>query len=78
MTLMEEVRKEGPKVDNNSTGRPPESINLDPWELSLTEPLTIAHIPDETRPPATGARASLASVGEDEPNFPETSSSMVE
>jgi hypothetical protein len=27
-------RIEGPEVDENFTGRPTKSINLDPWELS--------------------------------------------
>jgi hypothetical protein len=32
-----EVRIEGPKEDSDSTGRPTESTNLDPWGLSETE-----------------------------------------
>ena len=30
----------GPEGDRNSTGRPTKSTNLDPWELSETEPTT--------------------------------------
>jgi hypothetical protein len=33
-------RIEGPEQDRNSTGRPTESTNLNPWQLSETEPPT--------------------------------------
>jgi hypothetical protein len=41
-TLMEKLggRIEGPEWDTNSTGRPIESTNLDPWGLSETKPPT--------------------------------------
>jgi hypothetical protein len=36
-------RAEDPERDKNSMGRPTESTNLDPWELSETEPPTKEH-----------------------------------
>jgi hypothetical protein len=36
-------RIEGPEGDKNSTGRRRDSTNLDPWELSETEPPTKEH-----------------------------------
>jgi hypothetical protein len=36
-------RIEGPKVPGNLTGEPTESTNLDPWELSETQPPTKEH-----------------------------------
>ena len=33
-------RIEGPEEDRDSIGRPRESTNVDPWELTETEPST--------------------------------------
>lgn len=35
----------------NPTGRPIESTNQDPWELSESKPPTKNYTPSETRPP---------------------------
>jgi hypothetical protein len=43
-------RIEGPREDNNSTGRPIMSTNLDPWGLSETEPSIKEHIQVGPRP----------------------------
>ena len=43
----------GPEGDENSTGRPIESTNLDPWKLSETEPPTKEHTLAGMRPPGT-------------------------
>ena len=45
MTLIKElvVWIEDPEIDGNPTGRPTESINLDPWELPETKSLTKEH-----------------------------------
>jgi hypothetical protein len=42
-----------PEVHRNSTGRPTESTNLDPWELSESEPPTKEHTWAEMRPIGT-------------------------
>ena len=42
---------EGPKVDRDSTGRPRESTNLDPWGLPETEPPGKEHAWAGPRPP---------------------------
>jgi hypothetical protein len=40
----------GPEGDRNTTGRPTESTNLDPWELSEIEPTSKEHTWAEPRP----------------------------
>ena len=49
-----EERTVGPESDRNSTGRPTESTNLDPWRLSETEPTTKEHTQNRPRPPYIG------------------------
>ena len=46
-----EERTVGPERDRNSTGRPTESTNLDPWRLSETEPTTKEHVQNRPKPP---------------------------
>jgi len=41
---------EGPERDGNPTGRPKESTNLDPWEVSESEPPTKEHTGARMRP----------------------------
>jgi hypothetical protein len=45
-------RIEGPSGDKNSTRRPTESTNLDPWELPETESATKGHTWARPRPPS--------------------------
>ena len=44
-------RIDSPEGDRNSTGRPTESTNLDPWGLSETEPPTKEHTQAGPSPP---------------------------
>ena len=48
-----EGKIKGPEVDGNPTERPTESTNLDPWELSESEPPTKEHTWAEMRPIGT-------------------------
>jgi len=48
-----ERRIEGPEGNRNSVGKLTESNNLDPWELSETEPPTKEHTMAGSRPPST-------------------------
>jgi len=45
-------RIEGTEGAKNPTGRPTESTNPDPWELSETKPPTKEHTQAGLRPPA--------------------------
>jgi hypothetical protein len=63
---MEELggRTESPVQDRNSTGRPADSTNMDPWELSKTEPPTKEHtvwteVPSPTPPYVADEQLSL-------------------
>jgi len=45
-------RVKSPEEGRDSTGRPTDSTNLDPWELSETEPPIKEHTQSGPRPPA--------------------------
>jgi hypothetical protein len=53
-------RVAGPKGDRNSTGRPTESTNLDPWGLSESEPPNKEHRLDLGLPAHMKQMCSLA------------------
>jgi hypothetical protein len=64
-------RIEDGEGNRDSTGKPTDSTNLDPWQLSETEPLAKELIWAGVRPQHIGLPC-LATVGENSPNPAET------